>query len=294
MNKNIRKREQILGEYFPQHDRTFQTNLSSEDRNFEVVLERVVSRHVADAHDLNLRVARENIFRFAQGMPPFPLGILNEQKPVHEKIVDPLERVLQETIAACCTIYAKFGQDEWIGSGFHLGGGLVVTAGHVAPQDKSQATIACSFDGHSSLQCQLITSEPDIDAAILFCPEAIDRFPAVKLGDSDTVGKGDLVAVIGAPEGYKDTGTTGRVSNVHQSVQNEQSAWDDIIFITAEIQQGASGGVCITSDGLAIGHVLGVTGEFAQYGNGEHAICPINKVKALISRLYQKSAEDPD
>jgi hypothetical protein len=55
-----------------------------------------------------------------------------------------------------------------------------------------------------------------------------------------------------------------------------------VIFVDAKILQGVSGGMCITSDGLAIGLVIGVTGQLAEYGVGENVICPSNKIFSLL------------
>jgi len=106
----------------------------------------------------------------------------------------------------------------------------------------------------------------------------------VALGNSDYAQLGETVAVIGAPEGWSDTVTVGRVSNVHQYLGDSapSAAWDDIIFVDAKILQGVSGGMCIGTDGLVIGSVIGVTGMLAQYNQGENVICPSNKILNLI------------
>jgi len=106
------------------------------------------------------------------------------------------------------------------------------------------------------------------------------------IGDSDTLEIGDIIAVIGSPEGFHDTATVGRVSNIHQSVQDENlPAWQDIIFVDADILEGSSGGMVIGTDGLVYGLVMGVTGQHAEYGVGESSISPSNKIKQLFSQI---------
>ena len=105
------------------------------------------------------------------------------------------------------------------------------------------------------------------------------------MGDSDTLEIGDLVIVISAPEGFHDTATFGRVSNTHMSLgENAPSAaWQDFIFIDADIMEGSSGGMVLGTDGLVYGLVMGVTGQHAESGLGENSISPSNKIKQLLS-----------
>jgi S1-C subfamily serine protease len=106
------------------------------------------------------------------------------------------------------------------------------------------------------------------------------------LADSETAEVGDIIAAIGSPEGWHDTATVGRISNIHQTVQNADSpAWSDLIFIDADILQGISGGMVIGTDGLVYGLVIGVTGEHADLAIGENSVCPSNKIKSLLEKI---------
>jgi S1-C subfamily serine protease len=106
----------------------------------------------------------------------------------------------------------------------------------------------------------------------------------VVLANSDLVEVGEQVAVLGAPEGWHDTATVGRVSNINQSLGSAapSPAWNDVMFVDAKILQGVSGGMCVGTDGLVIGSVIGVTGILAEYGVGENVICPSNKIIKLL------------
>ena len=59
----------------------------------------------------------------------------------------------------------------------------------------------------------------------------------------------------------------------------------DLIFIDADILQGSSGGMTIGTDGLVYGSIMGVTGQHADIGIGERAICPSNKIQALLQTI---------
>lgn len=210
-----------------------------------------------------------------------------KQAQTGKKIEDPLKDLTRMGLQSSCTIFVKHGKgnsNQWSGSGFHIGNGLVVTASHVVPPELKNLQIDITFDEKSFYPAQVQRSEPNFDAAIIYCPEAA-KLPALELGDSDTLEVGDIVIVISAPEGFHDTATYGRVSNTHMSLgQNAPSgAWQDFIFIDADIMEGSSGGMVLGTDGRVYGLVMGVTGQHAEMGLGENSISPSNKIKQLLS-----------
>jgi serine protease Do len=199
-----------------------------------------------------------------------------------DKVEDKIQEVIQEAVLASCTIYAKDRKNSWSGSGFHIGNSLVITASHVAP--KENTVINITFDGKILYPCSVLATDPDIDAAVLQIEADSSKVPFVVLGNSDNVQRGDIVAVIGAPEGWHDSVTVGRISNMHQSMGEEAPslAWTDNIFVDAKILEGVSGGMCIGTDSLVIGSVMGVAGILANYGIGQNVLCPSNKIINLI------------
>lgn len=206
-----------------------------------------------------------------------------------EKVKDPIAEIIKQSIAAACTIMVYSDNKNWTGSGFHIGHGLIATAAHVAPPELGSKShqITVTFDGKTPYSAEIVASEPSFDCALLYAPQIIHNIPEVHLGDSDTIEVGDIIAVIGSPEGWHDTATVGRISNVHQGLgaQAPTPAWNDILFIDADILEGASGGMIIATDGLVYGSVMGVTGQLANIGIGERAACPSNKIKSLLTQL---------
>lgn len=203
-----------------------------------------------------------------------------------QKYEDPIKNVIQKGLQSSCTIFVSTPEGQWSGSGFHVGNGLIVTAGHVIPFDIKQHKIEISFDSQLLYPAQIVVSNDQIDAGVISCPQIANLIPALQLGDSDSVEVGDMIAVIGAPEGFHDTATVGRISNIHQSLNDENlPSWNDIIFVDADILEGSSGGMVINTEGLVVGTIMGVTGQHAEIGIGENAICPSNKIKALLVQL---------
>jgi S1-C subfamily serine protease len=226
--------------------------------------------------------------RLAQ-QAPAPTPEPNQEQP--QKIHDPIFDIIQKSLQSSCTIFVKSGRKQWTGSGFHLGNGYIATAGHVVPPELqgSGAEISATFDGKVLFPMQFVISDPSIDSGIIYNAQVAKTIPAANLADSNRAQLGDIVAVISSPEGWHDTATVGRISNVHQSMgENAPSqAWNDIIFIDADILQGSSGGMAIGTDGLIYGSIMGVTGQHADIGIGERAICPANKIQRLLQSIQK-------
>lgn len=202
-----------------------------------------------------------------------------------EKVNDQIQQVIQEALPASCTLYVKTRKESWSGSGFHVGNGLIATASHVVPPSmRGGGEIVATFDQKKFFNCDFVKSDDNTESAVIRLSEDWSNIPRVLLANSDEIQVGEIVAVIGAPEGWSDTITVGRVSNVHQSMGEyaPSPAWEDVIFVDAKILQGVSGGMCIGTDGLVIGSVIGVTGMLAEYGIGQNVICPSNKIIQLL------------
>jgi putative serine protease PepD len=203
-----------------------------------------------------------------------------------EKLEDPIKKTIQLGLQASCSIYVRSGKKNWSGSGFHIGNNIIITAGHVVPTDETLTEILVTFDNKNFIPATFLTSDPTIDSGAVRAERIPSNIPTLQFANSDTVEVGDIVSVIGSPEGFHDTATAGRVSNLHQSINDvNMPAWNDIIFVDADILEGSSGGMVIGTDNLVYGTIMGVTGQHADIGVGENAVCPSNKITNMLSKL---------
>ena len=227
-----------------------------------------------------------NIFSLNPDLIAWHMRVAQEK---HEKVEDEIAYMIKDCIQSSCTILVYAENEHWSGSGFHLGEGVVCTASHVCPPELNSKPheINITFDGKTRYKADIVASDPNIDCALLSCPQISKNIPYVTLGDSNKAEIGDIIAVIGSPEGWHDTSTVGRTSNVHQQLGEHapSQAWNDIIFIDAKILQGVSGGMVIGTDGLVYGLVIGVTGQHAEIGIGENSVCPSNKIISFVNSI---------
>ena len=194
------------------------------------------------------------------------------------KPLDPIGQAVQGAIAAACTIYAVRDEQVWTGSGFLVAPGVVLTNSHVLPPDVEGAAITVSFDGSTALPARVTRVNQDVDAAAL-AVEGTERIRPVGLA-REGAKPGEIIAVIGSPEGWNDVVTVGRVSAVGKTPsQDVGSAWEDMIFIDSVILEGSSGSMVVDIGGKVIGMVMGKIGRHAEdRGEGENAVIPIHRV----------------
>lgn len=203
-----------------------------------------------------------------------------------EKIEDPIKKTIQLGLQSSCSIYVRSGKKNWSGSGFYIGNNIIITAGHVVPADETLTEILVTFDNRNFIPASFLNSDPAIDSGAIRIERVPSNIPELKFANSDMVEVGDIVAVIGSPEGFHDTATVGRISNLHQSINDvNMPAWNDIIFVDADILEGSSGGMVIGTDNLVIGTVMGVTGQHADIGVGENSVCPSNKIINMLAKI---------
>jgi putative serine protease PepD len=141
------------------------------------------------------------------------------------------------------------------GSGFAIGGGLVLTNAHVVGDSR---TVSVRTAADRRMSATVLGTDADTDVAVLRLP-ADAQLPALPLGDSDTLQAGDPVVAFGSPFGLSGTVTSGIVSAV-----DRQTRIGSAIQTDAAINPGNSGGPLVD----AAGRVVGINTMIATSGGG--------------------------
>ena len=201
-----------------------------------------------------------------------------EMSRVAARPLDPIGEATQTAIDAACTIYVVQDGQTWTGSVFLIASGIVLTNSHVMPPDPENAAITVSFDGQTALHAKIRAINEDVDVEAL-AVEGTDGIHSVRIA-TEEARPGEIIAVIGSPEGWQDVVTVGRVSAVGKSPDEDVGpAWEDMIFVDAQISEGSSGSLCINVAAEAVGIVMGKIGRHAQdRGIGQNAVIPIRRV----------------
>jgi len=127
---------------------------------------------------------------------------------------------------------------------------------------------------------QIVGIDRETDLAVLKVDKS--NLPFLKLGDSDTVEKGQLVLAFGSPLGLENSVTMGVVSSIARQLRPE----DRMIYIQtdAPINPGNSGGPLVNTHG----NVIGInTLIFSQSGGSEGIgfAAPSNIVKNVYNQI---------
>lgn len=125
--------------------------------------------------------------------------------------------------------------------------GYLLTNNHVVA-GASEIDIALS-DGREA-RARLVGTDPETDLALLKVD--LERLPAIRLGDADSLQVGDVVLAIGNPFNVGQTVTSGIVSALGRTSLGINT-FENFIQTDAAINPGNSGGALVDADGNLVG-----------------------------------------
>jgi S1-C subfamily serine protease len=171
-----------------------------------------------------------------------------------------------------------------IGSGFIINeDGEILTNNHVVSGSRN---ITVTLSDQSHYPATVVGLDRRSDLAILRI-KANRKLPFVRLGNSDNLVVGQKVLAIGNPFGLQGTLTTGIVSSLGRSLENEDGApLEGLIQTDAAINPGNSGGPLLDSSGNVIGINTAIYGSQTASGEagsiGIGFAMPINRAKEKL------------
>jgi S1-C subfamily serine protease len=114
-----------------------------------------------------------------------------------------------------------------------------------------------------------------------------EKMPVLNLGDSDPLQVGQKVLAIGNPFGLEGTLTTGIVSSLGRSIEDENGRQlEGMIQTDAAINPGNSGGPLLDSHGNVIGINTAIYGPQGNIGIG--FAMPVNRAKAMLEEFQSR------
>ena len=169
------------------------------------------------------------------------------------------------------------------GSGFVVDeAGHIVTNQHVVEGAKE---ISVRFADGVRREAEVIGQDPSTDIALIKVDAPRKMLKPLTLGDSNSVGVGEPVIVIGNPLNVGLSVTTGIVSGLGRPIKAPNNyTINDAVQTDAAINPGNSGGPLLDSRGT----VIGVNAQIASASGGFEGVgfaVPINTVKDVIEQL---------
>jgi len=169
------------------------------------------------------------------------------------------------------------------GSGFIWDeAGHVVTNFHVI---RGAREALVTLADQRSYPASLVGASPEHDLAVLRIQVPIDQPPPVPIGTSSDLRVGQSVIAIGNPFGLDHTLTTGVISALGRTIDNERGGViEDLIQTDAAINPGNSGGPLIDSAGRLIGINTAIISPSGTYAGIGFAV-PVDTVNRVVPSI---------
>ncbi|MFM1891622.1 MAG: putative serine protease PepD [Pseudomonadota bacterium] len=162
--------------------------------------------------------------------------------------------------------------------------GHVVTNNHVI-ESASEASVRLN-DGRS-YNAVLVGASPAHDLAVLRISVPFDLPPPVPIGTSGDLKVGQKVFAIGNPFGLDYTLTSGLVSALDRSLEEDGVVIEHLIQTDAAINPGNSGGPLLDSAGRLIGINTAIYSPSGAYAGIGFAV-PVDTVNRVVPQLIAK------
>jgi S1-C subfamily serine protease len=160
--------------------------------------------------------------------------------------------------------------------------GHIVTNFHVI-RGAQEALI--TLGDQRSFPARLVGTSPDHDLAVLKIDVPDHLPPPIPLGSSGDLHVGQTVLAIGNPFGLDHTLTTGIVSALNRTVDNEQGgSIENVIQTDAAINPGNSGGPLIDSAGRLVGINTMIYSPSGAYAGIGFAV-PVDTINRVVPQL---------
>jgi S1-C subfamily serine protease len=174
--------------------------------------------------------------------------------------------------------------EKGTGSGFILSAdGRIMTNFHVVSGGQ-QLTVTLA--NKKQYKARVLGTDQRNDLALIKI-EPREKLPVLNLGDSDPLQVGQKVLAIGNPFGLEGTLTTGIVSSLGRSIEDENGRQlEGMIQTDAAINPGNSGGPLLDSHGNVIGINTAIYGPQGNIGIG--FAMPVNRAKAMLEEFQSR------
>jgi S1-C subfamily serine protease len=167
--------------------------------------------------------------------------------------------------------------------------GIILTNNHVVG---AATSIVVTLSDGKKYPGTRVGTDPASDLAVVKIDAT--NLPAIAVGNSDSLVVGQLVVAIGNSLGFQQTVTSGIVSALHRSVQEQTDSGattklDGLIQTDAPINPGNSGGaLCDASSKL-----VGITAVIATQSGGSQGIAfaiPVNTAVRVANGIIGRNA----
>ena len=219
---------------------------------------------------------------------------------IAESVMPSIVAITNQSVQEVQNYFSMFGMGgmpqtqevESAGSGIIVGQNdselLIVSNNHVV---EGADTLSVCFNDGEVYEANIKGTDSDRDLAVIAVPldsisdDTMSAIKAVEIGDSDSLKVGEQVVAIGNALGYGQSVTTGIVSALDRTLEEDSDA--TFIQTDAAINPGNSGGALVNMQGEVIGINSAKLASTEVEGMG-YAI-PISRVSDIINTLMNET-----
>ena len=214
-----------------------------------------------------------------------------ESGDAESRRVDAIENVIKSSVKIFVDkgIKTEMGvgrPDQLLGTGVVIDPrGYIITNYHII-----ESSVDPKYEGYSRVYvipgkdesirygARIVGYDPVFDLALLKIEKRHETY--VRLGDSDTLRRGDTVVAVGNPAGLTNTVTSGVISSLDRPFLQIGNT----IQIDAALNPGNSGGALIDDEGYLVGIAFAGLEEFQNL----NFVIPANYMISILFRLFQE------
>lgn len=213
-------------------------------------------------------------------LDPLPAGETYQPNSEEQHLAEVYQNVIHSVVNVSVAIGMR---GSGTGSGFVIDTeGHIVTNNHVV---EDATYIEVSFVDGTILEASLVGRDPDSDLAVIKVDSTKIDLQPVTFADSDQVFIGQQTLAIGSPFNQDFTLTTGIVSALDRSLQNDNDfSIPALIQTDAAINPGNSGGPLLDMEGQVIGVNTAILSD-TNSGSGVGFSIPSNTVRRVVPYL---------
>ena len=235
-------------------------------------------------------VSAQPVSTTAEPLQPRPVAVRGPLSPDERNTIAVFEAVSPSVVYITTVQHVRdfFSRNvmrvpQGTGSGFVWDEqGRVVTNYHVI--SGAQEALVTLGD-QRSYSAKLVGASPEHDLAVLEIDVPENLPPPVPVGSSAELRVGQTVLAIGNPFGLDHTLTTGIVSALNRTVENERGGpIENVIQTDAAINPGNSGGPLIDSAGRLVGINTMIYSPSGAYAGIGFAV-PVDTINRVVPRL---------
>ena len=166
------------------------------------------------------------------------------------------QEVVEQATASTMRIDANGCRRGYVGSGWAVDEGVVVTNAHVIA---GSDTVSVRRPDGEERPAEVIRFDPELDLAVLRV-DGLDR-PALPLGEPIEDAEGAVIGYPGGQDSPRVAPATvrDRRATMGRDIYGEGSAEREVVYLAAELAKGDSGGPVIDVDGQVVGVVFAIS-----------------------------------